>query len=128
MWSNNILLYLVSIFILQNILPVSKFILPPGQVHPRGASQPRLACPPGGNLSRVILPPTLVIFTPGGKLSRPVYLAPRPTQVKIYTCYFVIFHFRCLPSKRRNASFKPKFELLGSLAVNFLKYHASSLG
>ena len=56
---------------------------------------PWTACPPGGKLSRDILPPTLVIFTPGGKLSRPVYLAPRPKQVKIYTCYFAIFlyHF-----------------------------------
>ena len=34
---------------------------------PPGASQPWLACPPGGNLSRDILPPTLVTFTPGGQ-------------------------------------------------------------
>ena len=73
------------------LLPVSQFILPPGQVAPRGASQPWLACPPGGNLSRVILPPTLVTFTPGGqhipaglscppgvKLNQPGYLAPHP--------------------------------------------------
>ena len=70
---------------------VSQFILPPGQVAPRGASQPWLACPPGGNLSRDILPPTLVTFTPGGqhipaglscppgvKLNQPGYLAPHP--------------------------------------------------
>ena len=83
--------------------------LPSGGQPNRGG----LAPPPGGKLSRDILPPTLVIFTPGGKLfrdilpppwlsstpggklSRPVYLAPHPTQVKIYTCYFVIFlyHF-----------------------------------
>ena len=74
-----------------NSLPVSQFILPPGQVAPRGASQPWLACPPGGNLSRDILPPTLVTFTPGGqhipaglscppgvKLNQPGYLAPHP--------------------------------------------------
>ena len=47
--------------------PVSQFILPPGQLAPRGASQPRLACPPGGKLSRDILPPALVILTPGGQ-------------------------------------------------------------
>ena len=51
---------------------------------PRGASCPGISCPPPWLSS-----------PPGGKLSRPVYLAPRPTQVKIYTCYFVIFlyHF-----------------------------------
>ena len=72
------------------LFPVSQFILPPGQVAPRGASQPWLACPPGGNLSRDILPPTLVTFTPGGqhipaglscppgvKLNQPGYLAPQ---------------------------------------------------
>ena len=71
--------------------PVSQFILPPGQVAPRGASQPWTGCPPGGNLSRDILPPTLVIFTPGGrhipaglscppgvKINQPGYLAPHP--------------------------------------------------
>ena len=76
-------------------MQVSQFILPPGQLAP-GGKPTAVALPPGGKLSRDILPPTLVIFTPwGGKLSRPVYLAPRPTQVKIYTCYFVIFlyHF-----------------------------------
>ena len=70
-------------------MPVSQFILPPGQVAPRGASQPWTGCPPGGNLSRDILPPTLVIFTPGGwhilaglscppgvKINQPGYLAP----------------------------------------------------
>ena len=70
-------------------VPVSQFILPPGQVAPRGASQPWTGCPPGGNVSRDILPPTLVIFTPGGrhipaglscppgvKINQPGYLAP----------------------------------------------------
>ena len=54
-------------------MQVSQFILPPGQLAPH----------PG------------YLHPPGGKLSRQVYLAPRPTQVKIYTCYFVIFlyHF-----------------------------------
>ena len=47
-------------------VPVSQFILPPGQLAPRGASQPRLTCPPGGKLSRDILPPP-----------RPGYLNPR---------------------------------------------------
>ena len=72
-------------------LPVSQFILPPGQVAPRGATQPWTGCPPGGNMSRDILPPTLVIFTPGGrhipaglscppgvKINQPGYLAPHP--------------------------------------------------
>ena len=52
---------------------------------------PWTGCPPGGNLSRDILPPTLVTFTPGGqhipaglscppgvKLNQPGYLAPHP--------------------------------------------------
>ena len=80
-----------GIMLHQDNAPVSQFILPPGQVAPRGASQPWLACPPGGNLSRDILPPTLVTFTPGGqhipaglscppgvKLNQPGYLAPHP--------------------------------------------------
>ena len=55
-----------------------------GWLTPRGASCPGISCPPPWLSS-----------PPGGKLSRPVYLAPRPTQVKICTCYFVIFlyHF-----------------------------------
>ena len=55
-----------------------------GWLTPRGASYPGISCPPPWLSS-----------PPGGKLSRPVYLAPRLTQVKIYTCYFVIFlyHF-----------------------------------
>ena len=51
-----------------------------GWVAPRGASCPGISCPPPWLSS-----------PPGGKLSRPVYLAPRQTQVKIYTCYFVSF-------------------------------------
>ena len=58
--------------------PVSQFILPPGQVAPRGASQPRLPCPPGGKLSRDILPPTLVIFTPGGQAVQASLSCPPP--------------------------------------------------
>ena len=68
---------------------------------------PWTACPPEGKPTAVSLPtggqavPGYLAPHPGylhprgGKLSRPVYLAPRPTQVKIYTCYFVIFlyHF-----------------------------------
>ena len=69
--------------------------LPPGGqanhgcLAPRGASCPGISCPPPWLSS-----------PPGGKLSRPVYLAPGPTQVKIYTCYFVIFlyHFTELRS------------------------------
>ena len=51
--------------------------------------------PGGGKLSRDILPPTLVIFTPGGQAVQAGLSCPPPTQVKIYVCYFVIFlyHF-----------------------------------
>ena len=73
--------------------PVSQFILPPGQLAPRGASQSRLACPPGASCPGISCPPPWLSSPPGGKLSRPVYLAPRPTQVKnIYMlfCYFSV--------------------------------------
>ena len=75
--------------------PVSQFILPPGQLAPWGASQPRLAYPRGASCPGISCPPPWLSSPPGGKLSRPVYLVPRPTQAKIYTCYFVIFlyHF-----------------------------------
>ena len=58
--------------------PVSQFILPPGQLAPRGASQPRLACPPGGKLSQDILPPALVILTPGGQAVQAGLSCPPP--------------------------------------------------
>ena len=73
--------------------PVSQFILPPGQLAPRGTSQPRLACPPGGKLSRDILPPTLVIFTPGGQAVQAGLSCPPPnTSKNIYMlfCYFSV--------------------------------------
>ena len=56
---------------------------------------PPTPTPPGGKLSRDILPSTLVIFTPGGQAVQAGLSCPRPTQVKIYICYFVIFlyHF-----------------------------------
>ena len=69
--------------------------LPPGGQANRGCLAPRGASCPG-----ISYPPPWLSSPPGGKLSRPVYLAPRPTQVKIYTCYFVIFlyHFNELRS------------------------------
>ena len=70
---------------------VSQFILPPGQLAPRGTSQPWLACPSGANCPGKSCPPPWLSSPPWGKLSRPVYLAHHPTKVKIYTCYFVIF-------------------------------------
>ena len=73
--------------------PVSQFILPPGQLTPRGASQPRLACPPGGKLSRDILPPTLVIFTPGGQAVQAGLSCPPPNTSKniyILFCYLSV--------------------------------------
>ena len=74
-------------------IPVSQVILPPGQLAPRGARQPRLACPPGGKLSRDILPPTLVIFTPGGQAVQAGLSCPQPnTSKNIYMlfCYFSV--------------------------------------
>ena len=72
------------------ITPVSQFILPPGQLAPRGASQPRLACPPGGKLSRDILPPTLVNFTPGGQAVQAGLSCPPPIQRKFCCVMFTI--------------------------------------
>ena len=75
--------------------PVSQFILPPGQRAPRGKPT-AVGLPPGGaSCLGISCPLPWLSSPPGGKLSRLVYLAPRPTQVKIYTCYFVIFlyHF-----------------------------------
>ena len=60
--------------------------LPPGGQANRGWLAPRGASCPG-----ISCPPPWLSSPPGRKLSRPVYLAPRLTQVKIYTCYFVIF-------------------------------------
>ena len=62
----------------QSVNPVSQFILPPGQLAPRGASQPRLAYPPGGKLSRDILPPALVILSPGGQAVQAGLSCPPP--------------------------------------------------
>ena len=44
---------------------------------PPGVKPTAVGFPPGGKLSRDILPPTLVIFTPGGQ-AVPGYLAPDP--------------------------------------------------
>ena len=69
---------------------MSQFIFPPEQFAP----------PPGGGGGGEAVPeylaPTLVIFTPGGKLSMLVYVAPCPEQVKnMYMSFFFIFlyHF-----------------------------------
>ena len=58
-------------------VPVSQFILPPGQVAPRGASQPWLACPRGATCPGISCPPPWLPSPPGGNISRLVYLAPR---------------------------------------------------
>ena len=74
-------------------LPVSQFILPPGQLASLGASKPRLAYPPGGKLSWDILPPTLVIFTLGGQAVQAGLSCPPPnTSKNIYMlfCYFSV--------------------------------------
>ena len=75
--------------------PVSQFILPPGQLAPRGASQPQLACPPGGKLSQDILPPILVIFTPGGQAVQAGLSCPPPHAEKFFLCdlYYYLQHF-----------------------------------
>ena len=68
-----------SVYATDSWMPVSQFILAPGQLAPRGTSQPRLACPPGSKLSRDILPPALVILTPGGASCPGRFiLPPRP--------------------------------------------------
>ena len=65
--------------------------LAPWTACPRGASQPRLAYPPGGKLSRDILPPTLVIFTPGGQAVQASLSCPPPnTSKNIYMLFFCI--------------------------------------
>ena len=74
--------------------PVSQFILPLDNL-PLGGKPTPLG---GGKLSRDILSPALIIFTPwGGKLSRPVYLAPPPPAYtgKILLCdvYYYLQHF-----------------------------------
>ena len=76
-------------------VPVSQFILPPGQLAPRGASQPPLACTPGGKLSRDILPPTLVIFPPppGGQAVQAGLSFPPPNtskNINMLFCYFSV--------------------------------------
>ena len=75
--------------------PVSQFILPPGQLAPQGASQPRLACPPGGKLSRDILPPALVILTPRGANCPGRFILPPAHIKKILLCdvYYYLQHY-----------------------------------
>ena len=73
------------------LLPVSQFILPPGQFAPQGAGQPRLACPPRGKLSKDILPPTLVIFTPGGQAVQVGLSCPPPNKSKKYIHVILLF-------------------------------------
>ena len=82
----------------QNFLkwrPVSQFILPPGQLAPREASQPWLAYPLGGKLSRDILPPALVILTPGGASCPGRFILPPAHIKKILLCdvYYYLQHY-----------------------------------
>ena len=56
-----------SSHILWLYIPVYQFILTPGQLDPRGSRYPRVAWPPGGQISQGILTPTLGNFTPGGQ-------------------------------------------------------------
>ena len=51
---------------------------------------PWTACPPGASCPGISCPPPWLSSPPGGKLSRPVYLAPLPTQVK-YTHVILLF-------------------------------------
>ena len=79
--------------------------LPPG-----GWGKITILClPPGGKLSRDILPPTLVIFTPRGQAVQAGLSCPRPTQVKIYTCHYVIFQKKL--GKQHSNSFMQVFKL-----------------
>ena len=77
-----------------DIRPVSQFILPPGQVAPRGATcpgisypPPWLSSPPGGDISRLVY-----LAPPGVKINQPGYLAPTHdsgavTVQKFWNCY-----------------------------------------
>ena len=72
--------------------PVSQFILPPGQLDPRGASQPWLPCPPGGGQAVPgYLAPTLVIFTPGGQAVQAGLSCPPPNTSKKYIHVILLF-------------------------------------
>ena len=55
-----------SFFVILQVCRCNSLSCPPGQLAPRGASCPGISCPPPWLSS-----------PPGGKLSRPVYLAPR---------------------------------------------------
>ena len=72
--------------------PVSQFILPPGQLASRGASQP----PPGGQSVPGYLTPALVIFNPGGQAVLAGLSCPPPAHIKkILLCdvYFYLQHY-----------------------------------
>ena len=70
---------------------MSQFILPPGQLAPGGASQPRLAYPPGGKLSRDISPPPPPPpLTPGGASCPGRFiLPPRPYKENFDVYYYL---------------------------------------
>ena len=69
---------------------MSQFILPPGQLDPRGGGGKLTAVglPPGGKLSRDILTPTLVIFTPGGQAVQAGLSCP-PQKIRKH--FFITF-------------------------------------
>ena len=56
---------------------------------------PWTACPPGGKLSRDILPPALVILTPGGQAVQAGLSCPPAHIKKILLCdvYFYLQHY-----------------------------------
>ena len=77
----------------QYFIPVSQFILPPGQLAPRGGKPTAVSLPPppGGKLSQDILPPALVIFTPGGQAVQASLSCPPARTEKILLCDFYYY-------------------------------------
>ena len=77
------------------VIPVSQFILPPGQLAPRGASQPQLVCPPGGQAVPGYLTPRPGYLHPGGASCPGRFILPPAHAEKILLCdvYYYLQHF-----------------------------------
>ena len=68
--------------------------LTPWTAYPPGGKLTAVGLPPGGKLSWEILPPPWISSPRGGKLSRPVYLAPTQFQVLVVIDFYTHF-FNC---------------------------------
>ena len=75
--------------------PVSQFILPPGQLAPRGASQPWLAWPPGGQAVPGYLTPRPGYLYVRGACCPGRFILPPAHTEKILLCdvYYYLQHF-----------------------------------